>query len=109
MELKLKNMIDTKLNLEANKYAEKMLNSEFHPSYSGAFKENVAKGSYEDFIKGATSNWVKTQKIEAMIFENESILEMIRIHDGSDRLMMPIRERIKTLQELLKDVIYDES
>ena len=97
-------MINEELESEANKYGMKIINGEFHHSYSNAFKENVAKGSYEDFIMGATSNWVKTQKIKSLIIENESILEMIRIHDGSDRLMMPIRERIRSLNNQLREI-----
>jgi hypothetical protein len=95
--------LDNNLKQAATDYANKILSGEFHPSWSDAFKQNVAKGSYEDFIAGATSDAVNIQHITALINENESILEMLRIHSGDDRLMMPIRFRIQSLNEQLKE------
>ena len=97
--------IDKILEREANKYAKFIFEGEFHPSYSESFKQNVAKGAYEDFISGANGKSVDIKKTLAMIEENQSILEMLKIHDGSERLMLPIRFRINTLADILDKLV----
>ena len=63
----------TELELEAEKYAGEILNGDFHPNWSNDFKQNVAKGAYEDFIAGATSAYVEKQKLEFAIQQLQSL------------------------------------
>jgi hypothetical protein len=60
-----------------------------------------------DFIAGANSKWVQAEKIKAQISENESVLEMLKVH-GNDSSKFRVSMRIDQLRQQLKQ-LEDES
>lgn len=82
------------MNKELEKEAEKY-------KLSTANKMTVEKFG---FIAGATSKWVEKQKLKSLIQENESILNMLKLHSGDERLMLPCVWRIQELQQQLSEL-----
>jgi DNA-binding transcriptional MerR regulator len=56
-----------------------------------------------DFIAGATSMYVKADKIKALIDENKSLLSMLKKHDNAQSRLFVTR-RITELEEQLKQL-----
>jgi len=55
------------------------------------------------FTSGANSKYVQAKIIQAQIDENNSILEMLKMH-GNDRCIYVIKERIINLEQQLKQL-----
>lgn len=80
--------MDKQLELEAEKYGYE----------KGGFMSEQAKA----FIAGA--KYGEKKKLEFAIEENKSILNMLKLHSGDERLMLPCIWRIKELEQKLSDL-----
>ena len=89
--------MNKELELEAEKFAE--LTRYKLDSERGWFQAKK-----EDFIAGATSKYVEKQKIEFALAENKSILNMIKLHEGNERIEMPLIWRIEELEQKLSEL-----
>ena len=89
-------MID--INKEAEEYAD--YSNDYVPlSFGNKFNENTKR----TFIAGINSKYVQAKIIQAQIEENNSILEMLKMH-GNDRCIYVIRERIINLEQQLNNL-----
>ena len=80
------------LNKEAEEYSDfGKTDSKWQPIVQNAF------------IVGANSKYVQTKILQAQIDENNSVLEMLKIH-GNERCMFVVRHRIKELEQQLKQL-----
>lgn len=91
--------MNKELESEAEKYAD-YSNDCVPLSFGGKFNESHKK----TFIAGATSKWVEKQKLELALAENKSILNMIKLHGGNERIEMPLIWRIEELEQKLSQL-----
>jgi hypothetical protein len=90
----------TKLEQEAKEYGENW--GVYNPDkiWEDMYPTDV---SALDFIAGATSMYVKADKIKALIHENKSLLCMLKKH-GNAQSRLFVTGRITELEEQLKQI-----
>jgi hypothetical protein len=64
-------------------------------------QDNHYQGLKQGFIAGIRSDYNALLFLKALLEENESILEMLKLH-GTERTQLPVHDRIKELKERIK-------
>jgi len=72
--------------------------------YEDSFGEGAVGTESIDFIAGVNSKVVQIEKIKAQINENNSIIELVKLHSEckNERLLFVLNDRINKLQQQLK-------
>lgn len=89
------------LNKEAKDYAIKECGDLYNVSLYHNKMYTYGSASVKNFIAGHNSKTTEVKVIQAQINENNSVLEMLKIH-GNERCIFIVKNRIKNLQQQLK-------
>lgn len=94
-------MTQQELELEAEKLRQ---NQYIDGSITTWTKNDWQSCWKEGFIAGVNSKFVQIEKIKAQINENNSIIELVKLHSEckNERLLFVLNDRISELQQQLK-------